>query len=374
MIRKAGPLVLAAALVTSAARADDPIVTAAGDDPKDGSHVLVTAYADTAYSYLTGAGRFTSGVPDRVFDVDHDSLALHQAAVNIAYQPQEGFGGLLNVIAGNDADVIKAYNGTLSSSKLDLTQAFVQYVAHDLTVIGGKFVTLAGVEVIASPADTNFSRSLLFGYAEPFTHTGIRASYAQTDALTLYLGVNNGWDDVKDTNSGKTVEFGASLSPSKTLNFAAYGYFGEERVAGLVDQGPEGARTLIDLQALWNVTDSLSLVANYDWWRQDDTSSPRGSGADANWSGVAGYVNYTFNERWKSSFRLECLDDPDGYRTGIAQTWHESTATLAYLVSKQIELRAELRSDGSNAKSFQSADGERRKDQQSMAFQCLFKY
>jgi len=41
--------------------------------------------------------------------------------------------------------------------------------------MAGKFVTLAGSEVIWSPSNSNFSRSILFG-AIPFTHTGVRAA------------------------------------------------------------------------------------------------------------------------------------------------------------------------------------------------------
>jgi hypothetical protein len=62
-----------------------------------------------------------------------------------------------------------------------------------LTVIGGKFVALAGVEVLAPTGNTNFSRSLLF-FAEPMTHTRVRATYAASDTLSLIAGVNNGWN------------------------------------------------------------------------------------------------------------------------------------------------------------------------------------
>jgi hypothetical protein len=38
-------------------------------------------------------------------------------------------------------------------------------------------VTLAGYEVIEAWKDPNITRSILFGFAIPFTHTGIRANY-----------------------------------------------------------------------------------------------------------------------------------------------------------------------------------------------------
>ena len=48
-----------------------------------------------------------------------------------------------------------------------MTQAYVQYATGSWTFIGGKFVTLAGAETINPTTDTNFSRSILFGYAFP---------------------------------------------------------------------------------------------------------------------------------------------------------------------------------------------------------------
>ena len=124
----------------------------------------------------------------------------------------------MNLIAGDTAPIIRAYGAPFQNSKIDLTQAYLQYAASSLTVMAGKFVTLAGAEVIASPADTNISRSILFGFAEPFSHTGLRATFTPSAATTLYLGVNNGWDAIKDTSSGKTLEVGAGFAPTKAIN------------------------------------------------------------------------------------------------------------------------------------------------------------
>ena len=197
---------------------------------------VLTGYFDVGYTHLSGSGTFnttpagpgvTAGGPDRVFDYKRNALKLHQAAFTLAKQPKEGFGGVLNVTLGNDANVIAPYatnpntgtgcnlatgltaTGTQCKKDYwDITQAFAQYAKGPVTIIGGKYVTLAGAEVINSTANTNYSRSILFGYAIPFSHTGARVSYAVSDTVTLIGGVNQGWDDIKDTNSGKTAELG----------------------------------------------------------------------------------------------------------------------------------------------------------------------
>jgi hypothetical protein len=357
--------------------ADDvaPVVPSGGDGNAAPQTLVMTAYLDAAYAYLSGDGRFTSGVADRVFDLRRDAITLQQAAINVAYQPKEGFGGVVNLIYGDVAPVIRAYGAPVQDSKFDITQAYMQYATSGLTLVAGKFVTLAGAEVIASPADTNYSRSILFGYAEPFTHTGLRSVYAANDLVTLYLGVNNGWDDFKNNNAGGTLETGIGLSPSKALSITAVGCFGEERSGGLMNYGPEGQRSLVDLVATWTPIEQLTLVANYDWGRQDNAVLvTTGTDLRATWQGLAGYVDYTFNDHWKSSVRAEYFDDEQGYRTGVPQTWRELTTTIAYLPSKFIELRGEFRIDASNAKTFESAAGNPAQDQQSVALEALFKY
>jgi hypothetical protein len=338
---------------------------------------VVSGYIDASYTHLSGAGVFSSGVADRVFDTKTDAFSLQQAAVTVAYQPKDGFGAVLNLTAGNDANLIASYGAiTGGKSKFDVTQAYAQYATGALTIMAGKFVTLSGAEVISSPANANFSRSILFGYAIPFTHTGLRTAYAVSDALTLTLGLNNGWDALKAANSGKTVEFGATYTPSKAFVLAASGYVGKQRIAGLVDAGPEGTRTLLDLVATWNVTDSFSLVFNYDWAKQAGVTDGVVTPFDAKWSGLAAYANYTLTDQWKVSLRTEYLDDADGYRTGVAQKWKEVTATLAYLPTKVLEVRLEARADSSNVESFVKTieTGTLGSSQNSIAVQTLIKF
>jgi Putative beta-barrel porin-2, OmpL-like. bbp2 len=365
-----GALMLACA---SVARADtDP--AASSDAP---AATVVSGYVDASSTHLSGTGLFTSGTPDRVFDTKNGGIAIQQAAVSVAYQPKEGWGGVVNLTAGNDANVIASY-GALGGggNKFDVTQAFVQYATGPVTVIAGKFVTLAGAEVINSPTNPNFSRSILFGYAIPFTHTGVRATYALSDTVSLIAGVNNGWDALKPANSGKTIELGGTYAPSKAFSLAASGYFGKERIAGLVDVGPEGTRSLIDLVATWNVTDALTLVLNYDWAKQSGVTDGISAPMSVQWNGLAAYANYAFTDQWKASVRAEYMNDSDGYRTGVAQRWKEITATLAYLPVKAVEIRVEARADRSDVASFvtDAATIAVASSQNSVAVQTLFKF
>lgn len=324
-------------------------------DILEASGITINGYVDVAYEHLSGLGVFSSGTPDRVFDARHDSFTLHQASLTIAKQPKEGFGVLVNLTAGQDAEIIKAYPNT-GGSNFDVTQAFVQYATGPWTFVGGKFVTLAGAEVINPTADTNFSRSILFGFAIPFTHTGFRASYALSDQIGLTLGVNNGWDQVSDANKQKTVEFGLTFTPIKAFTLVVDGYVGKEPL-GIVNNVPtsaEGQRLLVDVVATWAITDKLTLVGNFDHGEQKDDSA--GAPIDKyTWDGGALYVNYQFTDQWSASLRGELLDDKDGYRTGVVdpvsgrgQKWKEATLSVGYAPTKNLLLRLEGRYDKSD--------------------------
>jgi hypothetical protein len=317
------------------------------------SAVDLHGYVDAAYSYLSGTGTFTSGIADRVFDTEPNSFTLHQAALTIDYQPKEGFGGLVNLTAGRDARVIASLGE--ATNNFDVTQAFVQYAHGPLTIIGGKFVTLAGAEVINSTQDTNYSRSILFGYAIPFSHTGARLTYAASDQLSVIVGVNNGWDQLQDANKQKTGELGVSFTPNKMFSLTVQGYSGVEQVSGgaFIGAGTHGLRTLVDAVGTYNATSQLTFILNVDWGQQENvTSLVDGTSIKARWDGAAAYANYQVNDQWRLSVRAEYFDDKDGYRTGVIQKWKEATLTLAYLPTKFIELRGEVRYDKSDSGAF----------------------
>jgi hypothetical protein len=301
------------------------------------SGITESGYAAASYYHSNGYSTY------HAFDVNHDSFQIDQASLTVAYQPKQGFGVLVDAAAGEDMKILNAAEGN-NPNTFDLVQGFVQYAAGPLTIIGGKFVTLAGAEVIAPTGNTNFSRSFLF-YAEPLTHTGIRATYAASDALSIIVGVNNGWNYSSLSTSGsKTGEFGVAWTPSKAFSLAAQAYVGNDPVF-------DAQKTLIDAVATYNATDALTFILSYDWGTQQQHSA---GSPNLDWNGAAFYTNYAFNSQWRASLRLEYLDDKDGFVTGagVAQTLKEGTITFGYAPVKSFELRLEARYDKSTEPTF----------------------
>jgi Putative beta-barrel porin-2, OmpL-like. bbp2 len=329
----------------------------------DASGVTMNGYIDTAYTHANKD--IEGGYTDRQFDSQNNSFGMHQLGLTIAKQPKEGFGGVVNLTTGTDAEVINTAEGS-SSSTFNVTQAYGQYAVGALTVIAGKFTTLQGTEVIASPSNVNFSRSLLF-FGEPLTHTGLRATYAVNDKVTLIGGVNNGWNSVQDPNKGKTLELGATLTPIKPLSITISDLNGKETLGG----GIEGTRNSFNAVATYTVIDPLTLGAEYLRVSQDIPGSD-----SVKYSGLAGYVTYMFTPKWRGTVRAEMVKDDDGIYTGIVDNkLKELTLTIAYLPADNFEIRGEVRGDRSDSPLFSdSGTGTLSKTLTTYALEGIYKF
>jgi len=342
----------------------------------DASGINVSGYIDAGFSY---ANRNIEATPQfRVFDSQNNSFALHQFGLTVAKQPTRGFGGVVNVTVGSDAQLIHSFP-EVTASTFDLTQAYGQYASGSLTLMAGKFVTLAGSEVIASTGNMNFTRSMLFG-AIPFTHTGVRAGYALSDIVTFYGGVNNGWDQLTDANKGKTLELGATIIPIKPLTINVTGYFGKERATAPgapPDSGvAQDQRQLLNVVANYTINNRMSAGGEVLYVSQD-----RAVGGAAKYNGLAGYFTYNLNREWRVAARAEMFDDKNNFHfasgsvaAGTDVKYNEVTATLAYLPNSSVELRGEIRADKANNAVFINSDGSTAKSLQSLGFQGIYKF
>ncbi len=348
----------------------------------DASGLDVSGYVDAGYSYANKNVEAAppAGFSNRVFDSQNNSFALHQFGLRVAKQPTRGFGGVVNITAGADAQVIHAFPETTAAplSLFDITQAYGQYASGSLTLMAGKFVTLAGSEVIWSPSNGNFSHSILFG-AIPFTHTGVRAGYALSNTVTLYGGINNGWDQLTDANKGKTIELGASITPIRPLTINVTGYFGKESAAAPgtpVVGGAQDTRNLLNVVANYTINNRMSAGGELLYVSQD-----RAVGGAAKYNGLAGYFTYNLNREWRVAARAEMFDDKNGFHftpaapfTASDTKYKEVTGTLAYLPSSSVELRTELRVDQANNAVFRNSDGTTAKSLQTLGFQGIYKF
>ncbi|HYS74982.1 MAG TPA: porin [Burkholderiales bacterium] len=344
------------------------------DKVLEASGISVSGYIDVGYTHADrNVEPLTGGFSPRVFDQQNNSFGLNQFGLSVAKQPKTGFGGLVNLTVGKDAQVIHSFPeaalGPVSST-FDVTQAYAQYARGPLTLIAGKFVTLQGSEVIWSPTNPNVSHSILFG-AIPFTHTGVRGAWALNDQVTFYAGLNNGWDQLTDSNRPKTVELGASLNPIKPLSITVTDYSGKENVPTLGVPSPDSRkRNSFNAVASYTISDPLSVGVEYLNVSQENVAFTK-----QKYNGVALYGTYMFTPRYRGVLRYESFDDKDGLRFGpTGQKYKEVTVTGAYLPADNFELRAEVRRDSATNPVFPEFAGPLSKSLMTLALQGLYKF
>src|SRR4051794_26505739 len=255
-----------------------------------------------------------------------------------------GFGQAMNAVNGSEP------KGGLGFDQY-LKEAYFSYLApvgKGLQVDVGKFVTPAGAEVIETKDNWNYSRGILFSYAIPYYHFGMRAKYAFNDRYSLTGYLTNGWNNVLDNNTGKTYGLTFGWNPNKKFGVA------ETYMAGAEENGiNKNLRQLSDTVITYSPTGKLSFMVNGDYGRGDRYVIDPVANTFSNpvfWTGVGGYVKYSFNSTSSFATRYEYYDDHDGFTTGILAPTHfnEFTMTLERLMAHHIISRFEYRRDMSN--------------------------
>jgi len=338
--------------VASAQTAPAPAAPAAPAAPSLGAVLAATpGLSITGYVYGTYDYFDTSSTLLRAYDTKPNGFNANGAAATVAFLPSSGFGGQVTVIGGNDA---KALNG---SNSLYLNNAFVQYATGGLTVMGGKFGSLAGFELTNPMSNSTVSRSILFWDMEPGSLTGVRASYAVSPALTVIGGVNNGWVSPQPNNTGKTIELGLTGSPSSLFSYTADYYRGQSPLFG---GSTNGVLQLLDLVGTFNLNSALTLGANVDLLSKDNVPLASGGTGTGKSNGLALYATYALTDQFSLAARGEYVDDKDGMVSGIngtANKLKELTLALNYTPMKNVKLAAEVRQDKSDQAIFTKKDG-----------------
>lgn len=347
-------------------------------------------YEEAGYqtSAVSNSYRVISG---RVFDTVDGRAQQHAFNVTASYTGPIGY--KVEALYGDDAEYIHSYPQALQAtgnppnslygqfgpganlftvgpgytSQFDLVQAYVSANTGPLTLIVGKFATLAGAEVIESPSNLNYSRSILFGYAIPFKHLGARLTYAVSPTVSLIGGVNKGWDvtgqgGLPGDNNALTAEFGLAFNPSSFFSLTAQGYSGKlPNPAFTACATLSCVRSLGDVVATFHVTPSLTFIVNGDYGTQSNSvPTTLGTFKSATWNGVAAYLSYAFSPKLTGTVRGELFNDNDGIRSfavGSPNHWSEVTLTAQYALLPNLTVRAEFRGDHSTQQYFIRKDG-----------------
>ena len=208
-----------------------------------------------------------------------------------------------------------------------IPQAYLEVAKGDWSVIAGHFFTLVGYEVVTAPDNFFYSHAYTMFNSEPFTHTGVLATYSGAENVELYGGWTAGWDTGFDQfGNGSTFLGGASLTlnDSSSLTYiTTIGDFGS-RGAG---SGSYSHSLVLDTA----VSDELNWVLQSDYVEDGIVEQ----------YGINQYLIYTVNDCVGYGLRTEWWNN-----NGL--DFYEVTGGINYRVHPNLIFRPEIRWDKSS--------------------------
>lgn len=288
------------------------------------------------------------------FNDKTDQFNLSELRLTLNHDP-DPIGAHLDLFYGRTNDLVNA--GSHDQGDY-IEQAYLSAKppkAKGFEMDFGKFVTSAGAEVIEANGNWNYSRSLLFAWAIPYFHFGLRTSMPAGKAETLGVQVVNGWNNVTASNGGVTIGLtSAYVKPKYTWDLNWYGGPSNANTQ-------KGYRNLIDTTLLLTPPGKLNAYINYDYGQNRDavTGIPPYTTGDSNlnhWQGIAFAVHEQVTGAHALALRYEYFNDPNGSSTSTPQDVQEVTATYEYKWMAGLLTRAEYRRDWSDVPFFHKGD------------------
>ena len=301
----------------------------------DDLNVNIYGFVESSATFNAQGTRINEG---GVFDTESREFDFNQADLTFerTVDPSKGkfdVGGRMEWIWGSDAAFIHSnglfdwYNGPENpDEQWDPVQAYVDFalpIGSGLDLKVGKFVTLLGYETINPTNNPFYSHSYLFGFAIPFTHTGVLATYVLNPQWTISAGVTRGWEQAfKDNNRAPDFLGSVTWAPNEKWKFALNNTTGAEQANDSRD-----LRTVFDLVATYTVNEKLTLGFNGDYGFESNSATARIPGNDAQWYGIATYLSQKLCDAATVNVRGEWFDDTDGSR-GLGTNVYEVTLGL----------------------------------------------
>jgi hypothetical protein len=238
--------------------------------------------------------------------------------------------------------------------------------ATNLNFSFGKFDVPVGFERDDEPLNLQATTSFNFELARPAKMVGLVGRWALSPKLDLTGLVSNGWESQIDPNHAKSGAVRIGLLPAEGVSLGVSGIYGPEGEADATNN-----RYLVDVDYAFQPIRSVIVAgeANYGGDR-----GVLAGGGDATWKGATITLFVRPLRRIGITGRAEVFDDPDGARTGQAQTLESYTIAPMYFLGvgregifanvehttfriPRFQLRAELRFNHSSEPFFPLADG-----------------
>jgi len=319
----------------------------------------LTGYAAGSYSY---SGRSDGGttIVDKPYDPAKFSAGFHT-----------------ELLVGQDATVIQS-GGFNLGSQADLPHLYVTLNVPTASGNGlqfkvGRIPTLMGLEVIETVANPNWSEGNQFIYVENFTGTGVSVETKFNDHADAQFRVINGWDQVSDNNTHKSLMGRIGIYPDASTSLGIVGFWGPEEL-----NDNTANRYGID-GLLWRKLGRAAVWIQGDYGQEQANAALPDPTQDAKWWALGAWVTYDFSSSVGWALRGDYVNDENGARSGFnglvgfpanfGQKFGSGTATLNIKAWPSAVVRPELRYDRSTLGAFNG-----KKDQITVALAVAYLY
>jgi len=303
----------------------------------------VTGFADGFYSFNNNhPTESANGEMNDLYNFNQDANQPALSAVKLTLNHDPGkIGAHFDFIYGRTNKMINAKNQLEWVEQAYISTKPPKAKGFELDL--GKFVTSAGAETIEAKDNWNYSRSLLFAWAIPYWHFGLRTSMPVSKTDTVGVQVVNGWNNIIHDTGGVTVGLTNSyVNPKYTWNLNVY-------TGPSNSPGQNAYRNLFDTTVLFTPTAKFNWYLNFDFGaNRDSLSNGNGDTNKSYWTGLAAAAHEQITPKMALVGRIEFLDDENGYATGTVQNVREATATYEYHWKVGLISRAEFRHDWSD--------------------------
>lgn len=366
---------------TAAAKQPDPPAPPVNHLETTIAGFKLTGFAAGSYAY-SGHSLADTAIVGRLYDRFQNRFTLNAlaAVLDKPYDPAKFSAGFhTELLVGQDATVIQSnglFAGAATPIPIDVPHLYVTLNVPTASGNGlqfkvGRIPTLLGLEVIETYANPNWSEGNQFIYVENFTGTGVSVETKFNDHVDAQFRVMNGWDQVADNNTHKSLMGRVGIYPDALTSIGVVGFWGpEEAVSNTANRyGVEGL--------LWRKLGKAALWVQGDFGREQANAALPDPAQDAKWFALGGWVTYDFSSTLGLALRGDFVNDQNGARTSgvlgfspnTGQKFGSGTATLNIRAWSNAVVRPEVRYDRSTLGAFNG-----KKDQVTVALGVVYLY
>jgi hypothetical protein len=311
-------------------------------------NIAVNGIIDGYYSFNNNhpASGFTTL---RNFEVKSNSFALNMAKLSFS-RAAEPVGFTLDIGFGKAWEIFHATDPAGINNVRYIPQAYVTLKPKSwggFQFDFGKFYTSAGAELTENNLTWSYGRGFLYTNG-PYYHFGARMTKPINDHFSVGLQLVNGWNNVEDNNSGKTIGITTAFTTKKISWYNNY-YTGPEK-----NKTNAGFRNFYDTVLNLNPNDKTSFYVNFDYGKENEAFGVKNN---ATWVAIGVAGRYQTTEHTAVSVRYENYDDRQGFITGTAQSLNSFTLTGEYKWMQGLISRLEYRRDWSDSAYFERGSG-----------------